>query len=244
MLELLAADETLVALFPLPGKTIYSVGRKACDLTLSSDKSISKKHAEFEFRQRGLWLRDAGSKFGTQLNGTKIEGVPCEVKDGDAIILGASVFAVRVRSISLCASGMVPSAVEALRASSAQFGAAVHREWRPDVSHLAMDSIKLTPKLLHAVAHCCPVVTAAWVEQCAARTVLSQPLPDPNSSAFQPPHDAAATKLPVHTHRVDLERKRLFAGKRSRLPSESATLIHLDSSQDHTSWCNPLQSAT
>lgn len=69
-----------------PGKT--RIGRlSSCDITLRSD-SVSKEHAEFEFRGDQLMLTDLDSRNNTRLNGEEIRGLgPRRVMAGDRVMI-------------------------------------------------------------------------------------------------------------------------------------------------------------
>ncbi len=95
-----------------------ALGRKeGCDLPVL-DRSVSRLHAELAFRKGDGWyLRDLGSRFGTQVNGIPISA-PIRLADGDHVTLGKIVF-----TVSLSASledtgydttGMAPAAVAAV----------------------------------------------------------------------------------------------------------------------------------
>jgi hypothetical protein len=55
-----------VASFP------FTIGRGECDLDLSADTSVSRRHAEIRLGQRGLYIVDMLSANGTYVNGTRI----------------------------------------------------------------------------------------------------------------------------------------------------------------------------
>ncbi len=74
-------------LVPLEGEGI-SLGRSsAADLCYASDNALSKKHLAIEKDGDGWALRDLGSKNGTMLNGSKING-RMPLKSGDRITAG------------------------------------------------------------------------------------------------------------------------------------------------------------
>eukprot|EP01027_Heterolobosea_sp_BB2_P018021 GEZU01025448.1.p1 GENE.GEZU01025448.1~~GEZU01025448.1.p1 ORF type:complete len:117 (+),score=10.24 GEZU01025448.1:74-424(+) len=77
----------------------YTIGRKGCDITIETDKSISRNHAEIVVDQ--LKVEDIGdtgtrpkisivdlSKYGTYVNGTKCPKMPVELQDGAIIRVG------------------------------------------------------------------------------------------------------------------------------------------------------------
>ena len=63
------------ALLPVAGHaSTYTVGRKDQDVTIDGDKSISRAHCMLEVgADNTLYVTDPGSKFGTFVNGTKLE---------------------------------------------------------------------------------------------------------------------------------------------------------------------------
>ena len=72
-------------------KTILLGRSSSCDVTLSRDDQISRRHAQLEGRDGALYLRDLGSTYGTLLNGAKLEG-SAQLQPGDTVGLGASSF--------------------------------------------------------------------------------------------------------------------------------------------------------
>ena len=73
-------------------KTILLGRSSSCDVTLSRDDQISRRHMQIEGRDGKLIARDLGSTYGTKVNGKALNGEPAEVKPGDVIMLGASSF--------------------------------------------------------------------------------------------------------------------------------------------------------
>ena len=63
------------ALLPVAGHaSTYTVGRKDQDVTIDGDKSISRAHCTLEVgADNTLYVTDPGSKFGTFVNGTKLD---------------------------------------------------------------------------------------------------------------------------------------------------------------------------
>ena len=52
-----------------------SIGRgRSCDITVSDDMSVSRDHCVLLRREAGWFVSDTGAKFGTYVNGEKIEG--------------------------------------------------------------------------------------------------------------------------------------------------------------------------
>ena len=74
------------------------IGRRdGCELILQ-DRSVSRQHAELAYRKGDGWyLRDLGSRFGTQVNGVPISA-PIRLNEGDHITLGKLPFTVSLAS--------------------------------------------------------------------------------------------------------------------------------------------------
>jgi len=82
--------------FPLrPGRS-YIAGRSGeADLVITED-TVSRKHARFYFARGATWVRDLGSRNGTQVNGRQVR--VHRLREGDRLSLGAHLF--RVASVS------------------------------------------------------------------------------------------------------------------------------------------------
>lgn len=64
-----------------------TLGRsRRCDCQIA-DRTVSRWHAKLEFTDGSWWLRDAGSRNGTWVNGWRVTE-PVEVREGDEITLG------------------------------------------------------------------------------------------------------------------------------------------------------------
>ncbi len=76
--------------YPLNAERL-TLGRAAdCDLVFL-ERQISRYHAHVEQDAEGHLLRDLGSKNGTTINGTPVQGQPSRLRDGDEIVLAAVV---------------------------------------------------------------------------------------------------------------------------------------------------------
>ncbi|MDO9693726.1 MAG: SpoIIE family protein phosphatase [Candidatus Latescibacteria bacterium] len=75
------------------GEGVHVAGRAAdCDILLS-ESSISRRHAEIEFRDGRARLRDLGSHNGTQVNGNPVDGWR-QLEFGDKLTLGRATLTV------------------------------------------------------------------------------------------------------------------------------------------------------
>jgi pSer/pThr/pTyr-binding forkhead associated (FHA) protein len=76
--------------FPLAEQTSI-VGRDAaCEVTITWDGTVSRKHAEIVIGRNGAMIRDLGSSNGTRLNGRVIQSVKVPIKDGDVLEFGTA----------------------------------------------------------------------------------------------------------------------------------------------------------
>jgi len=232
---LIADGSQTLGRLPVPGSEgPYTVGRhESADVTVTGDKSISRKHLELRVGEDGRTLRltDLGSKFGTSVDNSKVDpGGTASLVDGASLSLGAKVLTVRHEPLVLCYSGLSKADTEVVQAAAARLvGVSASKEWADGhTSHLVMSKIKLTPKLMLALAHGCPVVAPAWVERVAARKAAAEPLPDPSAVGCSPT-DATQPDIPAGCHAVRPERRSLFRGRKlAVLPGGEA------SSRGHT----------
>ena len=75
--------------FDLSGSEM-TIGRDvACEVSLSGDSSVSRRHAKLTRENGDVWIEDLGSTNGTYLNGVKVEG-RTKVSHGDTLQFGES----------------------------------------------------------------------------------------------------------------------------------------------------------
>jgi VWFA-related protein len=78
-----------------PGKTFEvstgttTIGRTSANDIFIPDKPVSRKHAEISFEKETFFIRDLGSKNGTQVDGERISSEPESLKDGANIHLSS-----------------------------------------------------------------------------------------------------------------------------------------------------------
>jgi len=75
-----------------PTKTILLGRSSSCDVTLSRDDQISRRHLQVEARDGRLFVRDLGSTYGTRINNKTLGAESAELKVGDVLGVGASSF--------------------------------------------------------------------------------------------------------------------------------------------------------
>ena len=80
--------------FPMPS-TVTVIGRRHdCDLRIPLP-TVSRRHCQFSLNNGALKLRDLGSRWGTYLNGKRIEN-ETPVKPGDYVKIGPLVFVMQI----------------------------------------------------------------------------------------------------------------------------------------------------
>ncbi len=68
------------------------LGRSSsCDVTLTNDDQVSRRHLQIEARDGKLWVRDLDSTYGTKVNGNLVS-TEAQVRPGDTLSFGASTF--------------------------------------------------------------------------------------------------------------------------------------------------------
>ena len=76
--------------YPLTERTSI-VGRdESCQVCVTWDATVSRKHAEIILGPNGAMIRDLASSNGTRLNGTVIQSVKVPLKEGDVVEFGTA----------------------------------------------------------------------------------------------------------------------------------------------------------
>jgi hypothetical protein len=81
------ADEALAIGTAFPLQPVTSIGRSPTNTVPVPDTYASAQHTLLTWREGQWWLEDRGSRNGTLLNGTRIDG-PTVVSAGDVIGVG------------------------------------------------------------------------------------------------------------------------------------------------------------
>lgn len=71
-----------------------TVGRKDCDVTLTGDDAVSKRHCQIFEKKGSIYVKDLDSSNGTKLNDEKIKEK--ELSDGDRLTIGTRSFTVKI----------------------------------------------------------------------------------------------------------------------------------------------------
>ncbi|NXP36361.1 NBN protein, partial [Leiothrix lutea] len=201
----------------------YVVGRKNCTILIQDDQSISRSHAVLTVRWPEtspsqslsvptLTVRDT-SKYGTFVNGSKLNGASVSLQSGDRINFGVfeSKFRVEYEPLVVCSSCLDVAQKNALNQAIQQLGGLVVNEWTTECTHLVMVSVKVTVKTICALICARPIIKPEFFSELIRAIQSRQQLP--NRESFYPPVDEPS----IGSENLDLsehhERKRIFSGK-------------------------------
>ncbi|NWV12393.1 NBN protein, partial [Ptilonorhynchus violaceus] len=201
----------------------YVVGRKNCTILIQDDQSISRSHAVLTVNQPEtspsqslsvpiLTVRDT-SKYGTFVNGSKLNGTSVSLQSGDRINFGVfeSKFRVEYEPLVVCSSCLDVAQKTALNQAIQQLGGLVVNEWTKECTHLVMVSVKVTVKTICALICARPIIKPEFFSELIRAIQSRQQLP--NHESFYPPVDEPS----IGTEKLDLsehhERKKIFSGK-------------------------------
>ncbi|XP_065486289.1 nibrin isoform X1 [Caloenas nicobarica] len=203
--------------------TEYIVGRKNCSILIQDDQSISRSHAVLTVSHPEtspsqslslpiLTVKDT-SKYGTFVNGSKLNGSSVSLQSGDRINFGVfeSKFRVEYEPLVVCSSCLDVAQKTALHQAIQQLGGLVVNEWTKECTHLVMVSVKVTVKTICALVCGRPIIKPEFFVELIKAIQSGQQLPD--RECFYPPVDEPS----IGTEKLDLsehhERKKIFSGK-------------------------------
>ncbi|KFP86979.1 Nibrin, partial [Acanthisitta chloris] len=203
--------------------TEYVVGRKNSAILIQDDQSISRSHAVLTVTRPEttpgqslsvptLTVRDT-SKYGTFVNGSKLNGTSVSMQSGDRINFGVfeSKFRVEYEPLVVCSSCLDVAQKTALNQAIQQLGGHVVNEWTSECTHLVMVSVKVTVKTICALICARPIIKPEFFVELIRAIQSRQQLP--NHESFYPPVDEPS----IGTEKLDLsehhERKKIFSGK-------------------------------
>ncbi|KAM6103021.1 nibrin [Theristicus caerulescens] len=203
--------------------TEYVVGRKNCTILIQDDQSISRSHAVLTVSRPEttpsqclsvpiLTVTDT-SKYGTFVNGSKLNGTSVSLQSGDRINFGVfeSKFRVEYEPLVVCSSCLDVAQKTALNQAIQQLGGLVVNEWTKECTHLVMASVKVTVKTICALICGRPIIKPEFFVELIKAIQSRQQLP--NHESFYPPVDEpsiGAEKMDLSEHH---ERKKIFSGK-------------------------------
>ncbi|KND01503.1 uncharacterized protein SPPG_09105 [Spizellomyces punctatus DAOM BR117] len=180
-----------------PGRS-YTVGRKDSDIVLGSDKSVSRTHAVLSVSppldvdklvhldaRTQVSVKDDASKFGTFLNGgaKRICGTE-DIKEGDVVRFGVNESAFRLKYVPvvLCCSGLRAKQRGEINELARQYDFKSFKDWTSSCTHLVVSTLKITMKVVLALAHHRYIVGEAWVRAFSKADPKNFAMPDPLQS--------------------------------------------------------------
>lgn len=200
----------------------FIVGRKGCNLNLD-DRSVSRQHAiliakipdtSSTEQQPVLQLKDVSS-FGTRINKKKLEkNVLTRVHDADKIIFGSpkSTYKARFSPLVVTSSCLEKSMKADLERTLRVLGGKVVGEWGPSCTHLVMQHLSITVKVICALASQRSVVTINYFKK-LIESIKNYDVPCPEESKFLPNVSDSLAVRNISTFQPNIKRKTLFNGK-------------------------------
>ncbi|KAJ3145722.1 hypothetical protein HDU86_000814 [Geranomyces michiganensis] len=158
-----------------------TVGRKAADLVLPNEKSVSRSHAVITIHsddaeavraqtdpafRHTVTLQDAGAKFGTYLNGNNRQVAKEVLNDGDVVQFGTGAARFRLAWIPvvLTASGLRSAERNQVKALARNYDICFLDAFSPACTHLVALAIKkVNRKIVSSILNGCHIVTPEWV---------------------------------------------------------------------------------
>ncbi|ODM94935.1 Nibrin [Orchesella cincta] len=210
MLQLTSTKRPVEVSYPLLAGRAYIVGQKIGDITFPNDETIMRFHAELEVEHPlgnlvdpnltpTLDVTDIGSNagiFATEVNIRRKFAVAHSQKVtlsiGDLICFGTTTgeneFRVNYMSLVVVPSSSVDISLD-FKNRIAQLGGYFMKKWNARATHLVMDEITLTVKVVAALLAAKPIVTPAYItELLVAYAKADNPERElPNPKNFLPP---------------------------------------------------------
>lgn len=198
-----------------------AVGRSSevCQLVLSNDSSISRKHAIITTNTQSLIVKDLASKYGTFVN----EGIETKTPIGqdefvlsnnDEIRFGIlnNVWKLERKYFVTCTSTLrVPDQVE-LSKQLKTISGTLKKEWDDTCEYLTMSAITLTVKVIYALVQGSYIVTPRFWEE--TLNAVKKQLRLPDAKHFIPPVNETTLECDETLFLPCSSRKILMKGKK------------------------------
>lgn len=200
----------------------HTVSRKGGDVTLANDQSISRLHAKIIHGtqdENQILVMDAGSKYGTFLledNDEKKKLVADEaiiVKSGSILQFGLqwNVFRLDYMPLVVCPSTLNSAEKSQLKGIVQALNGQLVSDWQENTTHLTMNKITLTVKVVCALGYGKPIVNLEFWN--ALKNAVETNTKLPNYENYTPPLVEKALHKSKVSFTIDLGRRTLFAGK-------------------------------
>uniref|UniRef100_A0A1B6DQT2 FHA domain-containing protein n=1 Tax=Clastoptera arizonana TaxID=38151 RepID=A0A1B6DQT2_9HEMI len=197
------------------------VSRKEGDLLLLGDQSISRQHAALRHSvcNQNIILRDLGSKYGTFIKQNK--GVFRQVKgnedvtlhNGDIIRFGiqSNCWMLEYIPIVVTTSTLGQEEKAELCKIIASFGGTIQNNWSSECTHLVMNQLTVTVKVVCGLATCRPIVTLQYWKR-FTECINKMKLPLPEIKDYTPKLIEATLNSNEVSFLPNMKRQTLFTG--------------------------------
>lgn len=203
------------------GKTYYLinqnefvVGRKNCDILIENDNSISRAHAKIYIKDgQKVTIEDLGSKYKTSINKKELTpNVEFDVKEDDIVRFGGlgSIFIFHQIHLVTTATQLSDNRKAALKKHLDSLHGKYVDNWNSECTHLTLQKISLTVKVLHALLEDKPIVVPAFWTKFVEN--VSRNIAPPDWSEYNDPPLAEALLNKVEFKKA-APRKNLFMDK-------------------------------
>ncbi|KAL9246139.1 hypothetical protein vseg_019712 [Gypsophila vaccaria] len=203
-------------------KGSYKVGRKGCDVTISSDKGVSRIHAEIIVEAMESFepsssvvsskvrIRDC-SKYGTFIGRNsdvkervhECPGREMYLKDGDLLSFGTGTVTYRFCHVPLkfyLCNFTSSQGTTSTQDRVSSIGACVTDEWTIDCTHVVVDPfMPVTEGIIDAILSKKPLVLSTWLEFVATNRICHD---IPSYSSYVPTLTLDGTSVTVADHRT------------------------------------------
>ncbi|XP_039286331.1 nibrin isoform X2 [Nilaparvata lugens] len=229
--------------FHVTAKTEHTVGRKNGSLTLSDDQSISRLHAKFYLASdnpnsdAGIILIDAGSKYGTYVNGGIEESkkiAPNEnkvLKHTDKVRFGLQwhKYTVIYMPLLIVISSLNEERTKTLESILKELNAESSKSWTSNCTHFVMSAVKVSVKTVCALGAAKPIVTPEFFQSLrdAVNSGASE-LPDPNDfipDSGEPVLNSSVVSFAPNTNRSTLFESLTFIATTPRQMSRLKNMV-------------------
>ncbi|CAO3638060.1 unnamed protein product [Cunninghamella echinulata] len=202
----------------------YTLGRKVCE-----DKSISKYHATLKIEniteeyinniyERAVVTFYDDSKFGSYVNSKKVEkGESKEIylKDGDIIKLGTkfALFKLKWEPLVICRQNLSKDTRLILYNNAADIGAKITQNIGDPFTHLYMDNLQLSYKVIQCLAQAKPIISQKWVDALCNSSDTDFNYPPINPSYLPPIDQSFNDRFGIPDFKPNTNRSKLFKNK-------------------------------
>lgn len=146
---------------------VFYLYNTECSLTITDDKSVSRKHAAITFpTPSSPLLTDFSSKFGTFINGTQLLSASSPIKSGDKIKFGgaSSEFILELKDFSVFVKTNNPNYLNEMRVSGSKFDFEIKNSVI-EAAYFILDTEEIDSDLIKALILSKFIVSSAYFSQ-------------------------------------------------------------------------------